>query len=75
VRFTSFRRVGINVRIYVGDDEPHNQWSDDNVHFVGPRRSARITYIDLSAEIKAVITWHLLEDCSDEQQPPQIITW
>jgi hypothetical protein len=64
----------VNAKIYAGDDQPHHRFSDDNILFVGPRRSGRITYIDTSAEMTAIITWHLLEDLSDDQ-PPQTITW
>jgi hypothetical protein len=74
VNNTGTPKYGINVKIYAGGNEPHNLFADDNIDFVGPRRSARITYINLNAEIKAIITWHLLENQTDEQ-PPQIITW
>jgi hypothetical protein len=67
-------KYGINVKIYAGGDQPHHRFSDDNIPFVGPRRSRRITYIDINAEMTAIITWHLLEDLSDDQ-PPQTITW
>jgi hypothetical protein len=63
-------KYATTIKIYANDQ----RFSEENIRFVGPRRSARISNIDLSAEMKAVITWHLIEDESDEQ-PPQIITW
>jgi hypothetical protein len=68
-------KYAVNVKIYAGGGfEAHNQFTDDTIAFVGPRRSARIGYIDLNGEVTAIITWHLFEDGSDDQ-PPQTITW
>jgi hypothetical protein len=67
-------KYGINVKIYAGGFDPHNQFTDDKIDFIGPRRSGRIGYVDVNGDVTAVITWHLLEDRSDEQLP-QTITW
>jgi hypothetical protein len=71
---TDTPKHGINVKVYSGSRDPYNLFSDDSIPFIGPRRSARIGYVALWSGVEAVITWHFLEDCSDEQ-PPQIITW
>ena len=71
VNNTGTAKYGAVVKITVGDQV----FSEKTVGFVGPKRTARIDYINFgNAEVTAFITWHLREDCTDNP-PPQVIKW
>lgn len=74
VNNTDTAKYRINFKIHVSGDVSGHPYADDDVEFVGPRRSARVSYIDLNGPIEAVITWHLLENGNDEQMS-QTIKW
>jgi hypothetical protein len=64
-------KYNVTVKIFAADQ----LWDEEVViPFVGRGRPARISFLDLNAEMKATITWHLHEDCSDDL-PPRTITW
>jgi len=68
---SSTAKHGITVKLFANDDA----FSTDEFDFIGPHRSERTTYINFgNAYVRAVITWHLREDCTDDI-PPQTITW
>jgi hypothetical protein len=67
---TGTAKYVVGAKIYANDQ----LWEEKVIPFVGPKRSARIPYIDMSAEMRAVITWHLDEDASDEPAS-QTIEW
>jgi hypothetical protein len=63
-------KYAVNVQL-CANDQP---WTQATATFVGPKRSLEVGYTAISAEIRAEITWHLREDCSDEPQS-QSIQW
>jgi hypothetical protein len=64
-------KYGVEVKIVANDQ----LWIEEEFPFVGPGRPAEIdSYVALSAEMRAEITWHLLEDLTDNP-PPQTIKW
>jgi hypothetical protein len=62
---------GVNVKIFA-NDQP---WIDETFPYVGPGRPVEIdSYVAISAEMRAEITWHLEEKLTDNPSP-QTITW
>jgi hypothetical protein len=68
---TQTAKYGVKVTLSTAGQE----FSEDAFDFVGPGRSKVVSFIEFgNAETKAVVTWHLDEDCHDVQ-PPQYFSW
>lgn len=64
-------KYAVNVQLFASDQP----WTETTAPFVGPKRSLEVVeYTAVLAEMRAEITWNLVNDCSDEPQS-QTIRW